>query len=122
MAGQLHRHGPRYVGPATVFWRRSTGQPVRCNAQKQLIVRARALGLPIRAGIHTGECEVRGDRLAGITLHLAARVVTLAGAEEILTTSTVRDLVNGSGLTFRDRGAHSMKGFDGQIQVLAVDQ
>ncbi len=105
MAGQLHRHGPRYVGPATVFWRRSTGQPVRCNAQKQLIVRARALGLPIRAGIHTGECEVRGDRLAGITLHLA-----------------VRDLVNGSGLTFRDRGAHSMKGFDGQIQVLAVDQ
>ena len=121
MAGQLHRHGPRYVGPATVFWRRSTGQPVRCNAQKQLIVRARALGLPIRAGIHTGECEVRGDRLAGITLHLAARVVTLAGAGEILTTSTVRDLVNGSGLTFRDRGAHSMK-VDGQIQVLAVDQ
>jgi len=121
MAGQLHRHGPRYVGPATVFWRRSTGQPVRCNAQKQLIVRARALGLPIRACIHTGECEVRGDRLA-ITLHLAARVVTLAGAGEILTTSTVRDLVNGSGPTFRDRGAHSMKGFDGQIQVLAVDQ
>ena len=122
MAGQLHRHGPRYVGPATVFWRRSTASPCSAMLKKQLIVRARALGLPIRAGIHTGECEVRGDRLAGITLHLAARVVTLAGAGEILTTSTVRDLVNGSGLTFRDRGAHSMKGFDGQIQVLAVDQ
>src|SRR5438093_10625052 len=100
MAGQLHRHGPRYVGPATVCWRRSTGQPVRCNGQKQLIVRGRALGLPIRAGIHTGECEVPRYRLAGITLHLAARVVTLAGAEEILTTSTFRDLVNGPGLTF----------------------
>jgi hypothetical protein len=57
---------------------------VQCS--KQLIVRARALGLPIRAGIHAGECEVRGDRLAGITLHLAARVMALAGAGEVLTT------------------------------------
>src|SRR5207249_11639559 len=122
MAGQLHRLGPRYVGPATVFWRRSTASPCCAMLKKQLIVRARALALPIRAGIHTGACEVPGDRLAGITLHLAARVVILAGAGEILTPSTVRDLVNGSGLTFRDRGAYSMKGFDGQIQVLAVDQ
>jgi class 3 adenylate cyclase len=120
MAGQLHRHGPRYAGDGVLASFDGPARAVQCS--KQLNVRARALGLPIRAGIHTGECEVRGDRLAGITLHLAARVVTLAGAGEILTTSTVRDLVNGSGLTFRDRGAHSMKGFDGQIQVLAVDQ
>src|SRR5438093_10569022 len=110
MAGQLHRHGPRYVGPATVFWRRSTASPCGAMLKKQLIVRARALGLPIRAGIHTGECEVRGDCLARITLHLSARVVTLAAAGEILTTSTYRALVNGSIVTFHDRGANTMNG------------
>jgi class 3 adenylate cyclase len=88
----------------------------------RLAGRVRALGLAIRAGVHTGECEVREDRLAGISVHLAARVMALAGSGEILTTHTVRDLVSGSGLTFRDRGLHSLKGFDHSIQVLAVEQ
>ena len=92
---------------------------IQCS--RRLAARARALGLAIRAGVHTGECELRGERLAGITLHLAARIMALAGPGEILTTRTVRDLVDGSGLSFRDHGAHSLKGFDGQIQVLAVE-
>jgi len=87
---------------------------------RQLAARLRTLGLAIRAGVHTGECEVREDRLAGISVHLAARVMALAGAGEIFTTSTVRDLVGGAGLTFHDRGPHSLKGFDHPIQVLAV--
>ncbi len=88
---------------------------------QRLSARLRILGVAIRAGVHTGECEVRGDRLAGITLHLAARVMALAGPGEILATRTVRDLVSGSGLTFRDRGPHALKGFDQPIQVLAVE-
>jgi class 3 adenylate cyclase len=64
------------------------------------MARARALGIALRAGVHTGECELRGDRLAGTTVHLASRIMALAAPGEILATRTVRDLVVGSGLTF----------------------
>jgi class 3 adenylate cyclase/pimeloyl-ACP methyl ester carboxylesterase len=78
------------------------------------------LGLEIRAGLHTGECEVRGDGLAGIAIHIGARVAALAGPSEVLVTSTVRDLVAGSGIEFTERGAHALKGVPGEWQVLAV--
>jgi class 3 adenylate cyclase len=74
----------------------------------------------VRAGLHTGECELRGDDLAGIAVHIGARVAGLAGPGEVLVTSTVRDLVQGSGIEFADRGAHSLKGIPGEWQVLAV--
>ncbi|MGI8796745.1 MAG: adenylate/guanylate cyclase domain-containing protein [Acidimicrobiia bacterium] len=81
---------------------------------------AQDLGLEVRAGLHTGECELRGDDLAGIAVHIGARVASLAGPGEVLVTSTVRDLVAGSGIEFADRGRHALKGVPGEWQVLAV--
>jgi class 3 adenylate cyclase len=94
------------------------GRAVRC-AQAVTTV-ARGHGLEVRAGLHTGECEVRGDDLAGIAVHIGARVASLAGPGEVLVTSTVRDLVAGSGLEFADRGVQELKGVPGQWHVLAV--
>jgi class 3 adenylate cyclase len=70
----------------------------------------RAIGLEIRAGVHTGEVELGGEGIKGIAVHIGARVAALAGANEVWTSSTVRDLVSGSGLVFEDRGPHSLKG------------
>src|SRR6478735_8075334 len=78
------------------------------------------LGLEIRAGLHTGECELRGDDVAGIAVHLGARIGALAGPGEVLVSSTVRDLTLGSGIEFADRGRHELKGVPGEWQVLAV--
>jgi class 3 adenylate cyclase len=78
------------------------------------------LGLPIRAGVHTGEVELIGDDIGGLAVHIAARISAKAGAGEILTSSTVRDLVAGSGLEFDDRGEQELKGVPGTWRVLAV--
>jgi class 3 adenylate cyclase/pimeloyl-ACP methyl ester carboxylesterase len=78
------------------------------------------LGLAVRAGVHAGECEVRGDDLAGMTVHVGARVTALAAAGEVLVTGTVRDLVIGSDLTFEERGRHALRGVPGDWTVLAV--
>jgi pimeloyl-ACP methyl ester carboxylesterase len=81
----------------------------------------RALGLEIRAGLHTGECELMmGDKLGGIAVHTGARVVAEASAGEVLVSSTVRDLVAGSGLLFQDRGVQSLKGIPGEWRLYAV--
>jgi class 3 adenylate cyclase len=80
------------------------------------------LGLRVRAGVHTGECEVMGDKLAGIAVHIGARVAAAAGEDEVLVSSTVRDLVAGSGLQFSDRGRQPLKGIPGDWQLYAVDQ
>jgi pimeloyl-ACP methyl ester carboxylesterase/class 3 adenylate cyclase len=77
-------------------------------------------GLEVRAGLHSGECEMLGDDLAGVAVHIGARVSGLAGPREVLVTSTVRDLVTGSGIEFRDRGRHTLKGIPGEWQLLAV--
>jgi class 3 adenylate cyclase len=81
----------------------------------------RSLGVRIRAGLHTGECEVIGDKLSGIAVHIGARIASLAAPEEVLVSSTVKDLVAGSGLRFQDRGAHSLGGVPGDWQLFAVD-
>jgi pimeloyl-ACP methyl ester carboxylesterase len=78
------------------------------------------LDLSIRAGVHTGEVELIGDDIGGIGVHIAARIAAKARAGEILTSSTVRDLVAGSGLEFDDRGEHELKGVPGAWRVLAV--
>jgi class 3 adenylate cyclase len=72
------------------------------------------MGLDVRAGLHTGECEVVGDKLAGISVHIGARVAGLAGAGDVLVSSTVKDLVAGSGLEFEDRGTHMLEGVPGE--------
>jgi pimeloyl-ACP methyl ester carboxylesterase len=68
------------------------------------------VGLAVRSGLHTGECEVRGNDLGGIAVHIGARIAALAEAGEVLVSSTVKDLVHGSGITFEDRGTHLLKG------------
>ena len=79
-----------------------------------------SLGIEVRAGLHTGECEVRGDDIGGIAVHIGARVSALAGPNDVLVSSTLRDLVIGSGLEFEDRGAHELKGVPGEWRLFAV--
>jgi class 3 adenylate cyclase len=78
------------------------------------------LGIQVRAGLHTGECEVRGDDIGGIGVHIGARVSALAGPNDVLVSSTLRDLVIGSGLEFVERGAHELKGVPGEWRLFAV--
>jgi class 3 adenylate cyclase len=94
------------------------GRAVKCAGA--IAASARPLGLEVRAGLHTGEVELQGDDVAGLAVHIGARVCSLASADEVLVTSTVRDLVVGSGITFEDRGRHALKGVPGEWQVLAV--
>jgi len=79
-----------------------------------------ALGIEVRAGLHTGECEIRGDDIGGIAVHIGARVSALAGPNDVLVSSTLRDLVIGSGLEFDDRGAYELKGVPGEWHLFAV--
>jgi class 3 adenylate cyclase len=79
-----------------------------------------ALDIEVRSGLHTGECEVRGDDIGGIAVHIGARVSALAGPNDVLVSSTLRDLVIGSGLEFEDRGAHQLKGVPGEWRLFAV--
>ncbi|MGO8939278.1 MAG: alpha/beta fold hydrolase [Mycobacterium sp.] len=79
-----------------------------------------SLGIQVRAGLHTGECEVRGDDIGGIGVHIGARVSALAGPNDVLVSSTLRDLVIGSGLEFEERGAHELKGVPGEWHLFAV--
>ena len=95
------------------------GRAVKCAGAIERV--ARELGLEARAGVHTGEVERDRGALRGIAVHTAARIAGLAGANEILVSSTVRDLVAGSGLAFVDRGAHELKGIEGPRQLLAVN-
>jgi len=95
--------------------------PARAIRCAQAIVEdVHDLGLTIRAGLHAGECEVTDGNLAGIAVHTGARVAGKAGADEVLVSSTVRDLVAGSGITFSERGVHELKGLPGQWQLFAV--
>ena len=79
------------------------------------------LGVEIRAGLHTGEIEVMGDDVGGMAVHIGARVGSLAGPGEVLVSSTVKDLVVGSGLEFADRGEHELKGVPGEWRLFALD-
>ncbi len=82
----------------------------------------RPLGIDVRGGLHTGECEMIGDDVGGIVVHIGARVAALAGAGEVLVSSTVKDLVAGSGLRFGDRGSQSLKGVPGEWRIFAVER
>jgi class 3 adenylate cyclase len=91
---------------------------IRCA--RSLVAAADDIGLSLRAGLHTGECEVRGDDIAGIAVHIAARVSSLAAPGEVLVSRTVRDLVAGSGIEFEARGRHTLKGVPDEWDLLAV--
>jgi class 3 adenylate cyclase len=91
---------------------------IRCA--RAITAQAGTIGLEVRAGLHSGECEARGEDLAGVAVHIGARVAGLAGPGEVLVTSTVRDLVTGSSIEFHDRGRHTLKGIPGEWELLAV--
>ncbi len=91
---------------------------VRCA--RAICDAAREMGLEIRAGVHTGECEVMADDVAGIAVHLTSRVMDAAGPGEVLVTSTVKDLVVGSGLEFAERGAQELRGVPGEWALYSV--
>jgi class 3 adenylate cyclase len=82
--------------------------------------RLRESGLEVRAGVHTGECERMGDNIGGLAVHIGSRVAGLAGPGEVFASSTVKDLVAGSGIVFEDRGSQSLKGVPGEWRVFRV--
>src|SRR5580658_1076005 len=93
---------------------------VRCACA--IVDEIRLLGIQVRAGLHTGECEMSDNDVSGIAVHIGARVTSLAGASEVLVSSTVKDLVAGSGLRFGDRGNRSLKGIPGEWHIYAVER
>jgi class 3 adenylate cyclase len=91
---------------------------IRCAASIREHVHT--LGLQVRTGVHTGECELAGDKVVGIAVHIGARVAAAANPDEVVVSSTVRDLVAGSGLKFGDRGMHHLKGVPDEWHLYAV--
>jgi class 3 adenylate cyclase len=95
------------------------GRAIRCACAISDAVRS--LGIDLRAGLHTGEIELRGEDVAGVAVHIGARVSALAGAGEVLVSSTVKDLVAGSGIQFKDRGEHELRGVPDRWRLFAVE-
>jgi pimeloyl-ACP methyl ester carboxylesterase len=91
---------------------------IRCA--RSIVESVRSVGLEVRSGLHTGECELSGDSVRGIAVHTGARVASAAGAGEVLVSSTVKDLVAGSGIEFTDRGVHELKGIPGEWRLYAA--
>jgi pimeloyl-ACP methyl ester carboxylesterase len=95
--------------------------PARAVRCAQAVAEAvRELGLEVRAGVHTGEVELSGDKVAGVAVHIGARIASLGGPGEVLASRTVKDLVVGSGITFEERGVHELKGVPDQWQLYAA--
>ena len=95
--------------------------PARAIRCAQAVVEGvRELGLELRAGVHTGECELHDAKVAGIAVSIGARVAAMAGPGEVLVSQTVKDLVAGSGLEFDERGTHTLKGVPGDWRIYAV--
>ncbi len=93
---------------------------IRCASA--IVEGLREFDLNVRAGLHTGECEIADGKVAGIAVHTGARVAAQANAGEVLVSSTVKDLVAGSGITFIERGAHALKGIPGEWRLFAVER
>ena len=100
----------RFDGPA---------RAIRCA--QAIIEAAEPHGLGVRAGVHTGEIEIIGDDIAGIAVHIGARIGGIAGGGEVLVSGAVRDIVAGSGLSFDDRGEHQLKGVPGAWRVFSLN-
>jgi pimeloyl-ACP methyl ester carboxylesterase len=123
VARELARHGGRVIDWAGDGILAAFDGPARAvRAACAIRATARALGLEVRGAVHTGECEIVGPKLGGIAVHIAARILGLAEPGEVLASSTVRDLVAGSGLRFGDRGTHRLKGVADEWRLYAVDQ
>lgn len=108
----------KFTGDGVLATFDGPARAVRCAAALRDV--AGELGVDVRAGLHTGEVEMRGDDIGGIAVHIAQRICSAAGSREILTSSTVRDLVAGSGLTFADRGVQQLRGVADEWRAFAV--
>jgi class 3 adenylate cyclase len=118
---QVARHGGRLVkttGDGILATFDGPARSVRCA--RAISDGAQALGVAVRAGVHTGEVELRGDDIAGLGVNIASRIEVLAQPGEVLVSRTVTDLVAGSGLDFDDRGEHDLKGVPGRWQLFAA--
>jgi class 3 adenylate cyclase len=102
------------------FLARFDGPVKAIYCARAIVGQVRSLGLELRAGIHTGECERAGEKLAGIAVNVGARVSAAAGPGEVLVSGTVKDLVAGSGIEFEERGMHELKGVPGEWRLYAV--
>jgi len=120
---ELGRLGGRVVKSTGDGVLATLGGPARAiRCAEALIDAVKPLGIELRAGVHTGECEVIGDDVGGLAVHIAARVCDAAEPNEVLVSRTVRDLVVGSGVALSDRGVHELKGVPGEWQLLAVSR
>lgn len=118
----LERYGGREVKSTGDGFLATFHGPARAiECAREILTSSEPLGIRVRAGLHTGECEVMGDDIAGIAVHIAARVSTNAGPGEIIVSRTVKDLVAGSGIEFADRGTHTLKGVSDTWQLYAVN-
>lgn len=118
---QLERFRGREVKQTGDGFLASFDGPARAvSCASAITEQVRELGIEVRAGVHTGECEQRNRDLAGMAVHIGARVGARAGPGEVLVSSTVKDLVVGSGLEFEDRGATELKGVPGEWRLYAL--
>ena len=118
---ELKRHGGREIKTTGDGFLATFEGPARAIECAQAIVAgAGSLGIEIRAGVHTGECEVVGDDVAGMAVHIGARVGALARSGEVWVSGTVKDLVVGSGIEFSERGTRELKGVPGEWPIYAA--
>jgi class 3 adenylate cyclase len=114
-----HRgHEVKTTGDGFLATSDATGRALRCAAE--ILASAKAIGLDLRAGVHTGEVEVRGDDIAGLAVTIAKRVCDLAGPGQVLVSETVRSNMVGAGVEFNDRGEHELKGVPGVWRLCAI--
>jgi len=119
--GQLARYRGREIDTAGDGFFATFDGPARAiRCARAVGESVRDLGIQVRAGLHTGECELIGEKVGGLAVHIGARVASIAGPSEVLVSSTVKDLVAGSGLTFEDAGEHELKGVPGRWHLYRV--
>ena len=118
LVGQLQGRLVKSTGDGILALFDRPGRGIRCATA--LRDRLRGTGMEIRAGVHTGEVQLRGDDVGGIGVHFAARVMAAAAPGEVLVSGTVHDLVAGSDYVLEDRGAHALKGIGGEWRLFAV--
>ena len=117
----LRRFSGREVDTAGDGFFATFGQPAQAvRAADRIITAVAELGVSVRTGLHTGEAEAAGQKIGGIAVHIASRVMSAAGPGEVLVSGTLRDLVAGSGLDFSDRGLHELKGVPGEWHLWAL--
>ena len=116
--GAFRGHEVNTAGDGLLATFDGPARAIRCAGSVR--EKMRPLGLQVRTGLHTGECELIGDDIGGIAVHIAARVAASAEPDEVMVSSTVKDLVAGSGLQFADRGAHNLKGVPGEWRLFVV--